>query len=172
MICNRSTRNNLPRRCLGSEKLLASEINRGKVRRKNMNSIELFAGAGGLGLGIENSGFKHASVIERDKDSCTTVRFNMGRARDGHLKWPLHEVDVRDFNFSEFEDKVELVSGGPPCQPFSIGGKHRGFNDSRVCSRRQHELFERYGQERSFSKMFGDCCGARFPNTSNIFCSN
>src|SRR5690242_14055385 len=96
-----------------------------------MNSIELFAGAGGLGLGIEKAGFNHAIVIERDNDACATLRFNFGKERQGHSKWPLHETDIRHFDFSEFEGKVELVSGGPPCQPFSIGGKHRGFNDSR-----------------------------------------
>jgi len=96
-----------------------------------MNSIELFAGAGGLGLGIEKAGFNHSLVIERDPDACATVRFNFSRKRNGHSSWPLHEVDVRDFDFSRFEDNVELVSGGPPCQPFSIGGRHRGFNDSR-----------------------------------------
>jgi DNA (cytosine-5)-methyltransferase 1 len=96
-----------------------------------MNSIELFAGAGGLGLGIERAGFDHSLVIERDPDACATVRFNFSRKRNGHSSWPLHEVDVRHFDFSGFAEKVELVSGGPPCQPFSIGGRHRGFNDSR-----------------------------------------
>lgn len=96
-----------------------------------MNSIELFAGAGGLGLGIEKAGFGHSIVIERDADACTTIRFNFGKVGKGHSRWPLHEIDVRHFDFSVFADKVELVSGGPPCQPFSIGGKHRGFNDSR-----------------------------------------
>lgn len=96
-----------------------------------MNSIELFAGAGGLGLGIENAGFDHTVVIERDANACATVRFNLGKQRKEHSKWPLHETDVRYFDFSSFQDKVELVSGGPPCQPFSIGGKHRGFKDTR-----------------------------------------
>lgn len=77
-----------------------------------MNSIELFAGAGGLGLGIEKAGFDHALVIERDRDACATVRFNLARARQGHSQWPLHETDIRYFDFSSFQDKVELVSGG------------------------------------------------------------
>ncbi len=96
-----------------------------------MNSIELFAGAGGLGLGIEKAGFHHSVVIERDPDACATVRFNFSRRLNGRSCWPLHEMDVRQFDFSSFADKVELVSGGPPCQPFSIGGRHRGFNDAR-----------------------------------------
>jgi DNA (cytosine-5)-methyltransferase 1 len=96
-----------------------------------MNSIELFAGAGGLGLGVEKAGFDHSLVIERDCEACATIRFNFGKSGNGHSRWALHETDVRHFDFSGFTDKVELVSGGPPCQPFSIGGKHRGFNDSR-----------------------------------------
>jgi len=102
-----------------------------QIANANMNSIELFAGAGGLGLGIEKAGFDHAIVIERDSDACSTIRFNFGKAAKGHSRWPLHETNVRYFDFSAFADKVELVSGGPPCQPFSIGGKHRGFKDSR-----------------------------------------
>lgn len=97
----------------------------------NMNSIELFAGAGGLALGIEKAGFSHSVVVERDSDACGTIRLNFGQANRRHSKWPLHETDIRNFDFSTFTEKVELVSGGPPCQPFSIGGKHRGFKDSR-----------------------------------------
>ena len=79
-----------------------------------MNSIELFAGAGGLGLGIEKAGFDHSIVIERDSDACATIQFNFGKAGKGHSQWPLHETDIRYFNFSKFADKVELVSGCTP----------------------------------------------------------
>jgi DNA (cytosine-5)-methyltransferase 1 len=100
---------------LRSEKSLATKKNKGTLIGATMNSIELFAGAGGLGLGVEQAGFNHSTVIERDHDACATIRFNLGRAREGHAQWPLHEMDVRNFDFSTFEDKVELVSGGPPC---------------------------------------------------------
>jgi DNA (cytosine-5)-methyltransferase 1 len=103
----------------------------GRFLRRKMNSIELFAGAGGLGMGIEKAGFDHSLVIERDPDACATVRFNFSRRRNGHSSWPLHEIDVRHFDFTRFADKVALVSGGPPCQPFSIGGRARGLHDSR-----------------------------------------
>jgi len=96
-----------------------------------MQSIELFAGAGGLALGIENAGFRHAAVIEWDKHACSTIRANMLMGSRLAHPWPLHQMDVRDFDFLQFQDDVQLVSGGPPCQPFSIGGKHQGYNDER-----------------------------------------
>ncbi len=96
-----------------------------------MNSIELFAGAGGLGLGIATAGFEHHLVVERDADACGTIRANFG-AETGHAhQWPLFQGDVREYDFRILEGKIDLVSGGPPCQPFSIGGKHRGFEDHR-----------------------------------------
>jgi DNA (cytosine-5)-methyltransferase 1 len=95
-----------------------------------MKSIELFAGAGGLALGSAAAGFKHDAVVEWNKDACRTLKSNIsGRFRQAK-NWKLLEGDVRSFTFSEFAD-VDLVSGGPPCQPFSIGGKHRGNADHR-----------------------------------------
>lgn len=96
-----------------------------------MDGIELFAGAGGLALGVERGGFRHQAVIEYNGDACETLRFNAKRRGSVMRHWPIHETDVRKFDFHEFEGKLDLVSGGPPCQPFSIGGKHRGFRDSR-----------------------------------------
>jgi DNA (cytosine-5)-methyltransferase 1 len=96
-----------------------------------MNSIELFAGAGGLGLGIAQAGFVHRLVVERDSDACGTIRTNFGAETESTHKWPLFEGDVRQLSFGAMEEKIDLVSGGPPCQPFSIGGKHRGFKDRR-----------------------------------------
>lgn len=97
-----------------------------------MKAVELFAGAGGLALGISKAGFTPAAVIERDRWCCDTLRENKSRRVATLSKWPLPiEGDVRTVNFKAFEDKIELVSGGPPCQPFSLGGKHRANDDSR-----------------------------------------
>jgi DNA (cytosine-5)-methyltransferase 1 len=94
-----------------------------------MNSIELFAGGGGLALGLHNAGFSPVAIVERDADSCQTLRDNLQGAMNIGVR--MFEEDVRKVNFTEWQDKVDLVSGGPPCQPFSIGGKHKGYRDGR-----------------------------------------
>lgn len=94
-----------------------------------MDTIELFAGGGGLALGLHAAGFAPVAVVERDADSCRTLYENWKRAMRSDLR--LFNQDVRTVDFSEWRDRVDLVSGGPPCQPFSIGGKHQGFRDER-----------------------------------------
>ena len=96
-----------------------------------MKTIELFAGAGGLGMGIARAGFSPLAVVEWDKYCCDTIRENQLNKSSEIKRWPLLQGDVRDFSFKEFETKADLVSGGPPCQPFSLGGKHRGRSDQR-----------------------------------------
>lgn len=94
-----------------------------------MDTIELFAGGGGLALGLHDAGFDPVAVVERDEDSCKTLAENWHRAMGHDLR--LLNRDVRHVDFDLWADHVELVSGGPPCQPFSIGGKHKGFRDER-----------------------------------------
>lgn len=96
-----------------------------------MRSVELFAGAGGLAMGIAKTGFVHEAVIERDKDACDTIRENQRRGVEPVAHWPLFEIDVRQFDLSSLLGGLDLLAGGPPCQPFSLGGKHRGQQDSR-----------------------------------------
>ncbi len=96
-----------------------------------MRSVELFTGAGGLALGIEKAGFHHDTVIERDKDCCQTIRENQRNGFPLLAGWRLYPGDVRKFEYSEIQGEVDLLAGGPPCQPFSIGGKHKGPLDKR-----------------------------------------
>ncbi|HEV3384637.1 MAG TPA: DNA cytosine methyltransferase, partial [Gemmata sp.] len=96
-----------------------------------MKSIELFAGAGGLAFGTAEAGFKHKVVIERDSNACATLRRNH---EDGvrHVKnWRIVQGDVAEYDFRPLQDQTDFVCGGPPCQPFSLGGKHKGHNDQR-----------------------------------------
>lgn len=96
-----------------------------------VKAIELFAGAGGLGMGVSHAGFETAAVIEWNRYCCDTIRENQSRGTAPVCKWPLIEDDVRKVDFRYFEDGIDLISGGPPCQPFSLGGKHRGHGDHR-----------------------------------------
>lgn len=96
-----------------------------------MRSVELFAGAGGLAIGASNAGFEHDAVLEWDSDSCATIRANQARGVQPLASWPLVEGDIADFDFRSLQGAIDLLSGGPPCQPFSLGGKHRGHTDER-----------------------------------------
>lgn len=93
--------------------------------------IELFAGAGGLAIAASNAGFEHDAVFEYNHDACETIRANQRRGYDVVRHWPLIEADVHHQDFTTWNGRVDLVSGGPPCQPFSIGGKHHGMGDRR-----------------------------------------
>lgn len=96
-----------------------------------MRSVELFTGAGGLALGIARAGFEHLAVVERDRSACMTLRENQTRRVEGMGSWPVFPFDVREFDYSVVPEGVDLLAGGVPCQPFSIGGKHRGHADER-----------------------------------------
>ena len=101
----------------------------------SLSSIELFAGAGGLAMGVSLAGFRSHLVVEWDKWACDTVRQNQQLGNPLVRDWPVVEGDVRkwvrDFDTQGLEGKLDLVAGGPPCQPFSMGGKHKAHQDER-----------------------------------------
>ncbi|WP_016832100.1 DNA cytosine methyltransferase [Herbaspirillum lusitanum] len=82
-------------------------------------------------MGCEIAGFEHLAVVEWDKWACDTVRENQRRGYPLLAGWNLHEGDVRAFDWSSIPQDIELLAGGPPCQPFSIGGKHKADQDNR-----------------------------------------
>lgn len=96
-----------------------------------MSSIELFAGAGGLAMGMARAGFQHSAVIEWNEDACQTIRENRAHYDNHREDFQLFEGDARSFDFNPYAGAVEVISGGPPCQPFSLGGKHKGNLDER-----------------------------------------
>jgi DNA (cytosine-5)-methyltransferase 1 len=96
-----------------------------------MKSIELFAGAGGLALATANAGFHHEAVLEWNPNACATLRRNQEAKLPQLSGAEILEGDISAVSFDQFAGKIDLVSGGPPCQPFSIGGKHAGMDDRR-----------------------------------------
>lgn len=98
---------------------------------KSCNSLELFAGAGGLGIGLSAAGFKPCAVVEFNKWCCDTIRQNHAALSREGGDWTVIEGDVREVDFTVYEGRIDLVSGGPPCQPFSLGGRHRAHDDAR-----------------------------------------
>jgi DNA (cytosine-5)-methyltransferase 1 len=85
--------------------------------------IDLFAGAGGLSLGLEGAGFESLFAVDTDAGAMGTYRSLFPSAE-------LHQGDIRDVDFRKWRG-VDLVAGGPPCQPFSIGGLRRAWDDHR-----------------------------------------
>lgn len=98
---------------------------------KNFKSIELFAGAGGLALGLERANFEPLALIEIDKDAADTLKLN-------RPNWHVINDDIANIsplNLEKFFDirrgELDLLSGGAPCQSFSYAGKRLGLEDSR-----------------------------------------
>jgi DNA (cytosine-5)-methyltransferase 1 len=96
-----------------------------------MRSAEMFAGCGGLALGMSRAGFTHALMAEFDFDAVETAKHNKAREVEHVVHWPVEKTDVRDIDWEPLRGQLAVVSGGPPCQPFGIGGKKLGPDDSR-----------------------------------------
>lgn len=91
---------------------------------REYTSVELFAGGGGLALGLSLAGFSHVLLNEFDKSACNTLRMN-------RPEWKVIEGDVRHVDFTPLRGRIDFLSGGFPCQAFSYAGKQGGFNDTR-----------------------------------------
>ena len=88
-----------------------------------MRSLEIFSGAGGLAKGLDLVGFQHEAFIEYNKQACVSLRKNFDPSK-------VFEGKIQDYNFNQLRN-IDIVAGGPPCQPFSLGGKHKSNNDDR-----------------------------------------
>jgi DNA (cytosine-5)-methyltransferase 1 len=82
-------------------------------------------------MGLARAGIEPVAIVERDKWCCDTLTANRHNRRSPTYKWPeVSQADIRSIDFTQFK-KIDVVSGGPPCQPFSIGGRHRAHEDHR-----------------------------------------
>lgn len=103
---------------------ISEEVSNFEMPENEYTVLELFAGAGGLAVGLEKAGIKCVALNEIDKSACQTLRKNRSN-------WNVLEGDIRSFNFSEYNNKVDIVTGGFPCQAFSYAGKKLGLSDAR-----------------------------------------
>jgi len=109
------------------------------MKEQKFNYIDLFAGCGGLSLGLHNAGWRGVFAIEKSPDAFETLRYNLIEKKN-HFNWPNWlpqtnlEIDKVLSDYSEelkaLRNKVDLVAGGPPCQGFSMAGR-RNENDER-----------------------------------------
>ncbi|MBE7092057.1 MAG: DNA (cytosine-5-)-methyltransferase [Clostridiales bacterium] len=95
-----------------------------EITPEDVTAIELFAGAGGLALGLEQAGIKTLKHVEFDKACCETLRTN-------RPYWNVTCEDIHNVDFTEYRGKIDIVTGGFPCQAFSYAGKKMGFDDTR-----------------------------------------
>ena len=104
-----------------------------------LTSIELFTGGGGLAWAMHKVGFQHLLVNEIEPRACETLRTNVAADLDPQRagldrpsdRWPLYERDVHRVDFTPWAGRVDVIAGGVPCQPWSLGGVHKGYDDSR-----------------------------------------
>lgn len=91
---------------------------------KEYTCLELFAGGGGLAIGLEKAGFKAQLLNDIDPNACNTLKHN-------RPDWNIVEGDISQINFGSYKNKIDLLSGGFPCQSFSYAGNKLGFEDTR-----------------------------------------
>lgn len=108
----------------GYSKNDGAEMNSDAEAIDDYSVLELFAGAGGLALGLEQAGLKCAALNEIDRWACATLREN-------RPDWNVLEGDIKSHNYEGFRNNIDVVTGGFPCQAFSYAGKKLGLNDAR-----------------------------------------
>ena len=91
---------------------------------KRPTCVDLFAGAGGLSLGLKMAGWEAKAASDFDASACETYRRNFAGV-------DVIAGDIRNVSWAAFKGKIDLVAGGPPCQPFSVAGNQKADQDVR-----------------------------------------
>jgi DNA (cytosine-5)-methyltransferase 1 len=106
--------------------------------KRDRTGVELFAGAGGLAMAVHGAGFRPLLFNEFAPRACQTLEANGAKPRGDEERipepgepWPLVAGDVQDLDMSYLLGRVDVLAGGPPCQPFSLGGIAKGDEDKR-----------------------------------------
>ena len=120
------------------------------IKNKALTSIELFAGAGGLALGLERAGFESIALVELDKDAANTLKKN-------RPNWNVIQNDIANISplnleqyFNLKNGELDLLSGGAPCQSFSYAGKRLGLEDTRGTLFYHYAVFLKKLQPKTF----------------------
>jgi DNA (cytosine-5)-methyltransferase 1 len=96
-----------------------------------LSSVEIFAGAGGLAIGAHEAGFRCGLLLDASSRVCETLTSNKRRGIQPMSSAEIVTADVRHFDFRPLQGKADILLGGPPCQPFSQGGRRRHQIDER-----------------------------------------
>ena len=130
-------------------------------------SIEIFAGAGGMAKGLEDSGFEHIGLVEWDKNAANTLKLN--RPQWNVLNEDIEIVDKRDLTeeFSVDKGELDLLSGGAPCQSFSFAGKKLGLEETRGTMFYHYAVFLHKLQPKMF--IFENVKGLLFHDKGKTF---
>ena len=126
------------------------EVKKDEPKIKIYKTIEVFAGAGGLALGIEKAGFETLGLVEFDRDASETLKLN-------RPKWRVIHDDIANISGLDLEEyfnikrgELDLLSGGAPCQSFSYAGKRLGLEDARGTLFYHYALFLQKLQPKMF----------------------
>lgn len=136
-------------------------------RKRKYTSIELFAGAGGLALGLEQAGFEHIALVEINKDASNTLKYNRSNWNvicDDIEKVASDDLEKK-FNINKYE--LDLLSGGAPCQSFSFAGKRLGLEDVRGTMFYHYATFLNKLQPKMF--LFENVKGLKTHNQGKTF---
>lgn len=99
-----------------------------QLEKNSLNTLSLFSGGGGLDLGFDKAGYNHVASYELIPICGKTLKSNRP---DWNVFSGPELGDVTNIDWKPYKGKIDIIQGGPPCQPFSIAGQQKGLNDER-----------------------------------------